>query len=73
MNSCLEANQRMKNGVARGSYICRTCLDNVCDRESCATPENGQHGVNSSVDMNMQLVNVNGTEYPSGDMNVHLA
>lgn len=54
----------MKNGVARGSYIHRTCLDNVCDRESCATPENGQHGVNSSVDMNMQLVNVNGRSRP---------
>lgn len=62
----------MKNGVARGSYIRRTCLDNVCDRESCATPENGQHGVNSSVAMNMQLVNVNGRSRPV-DMNVHLA
>ena len=31
------------------------------DQEGCATPESRRYGVNPSGDMNLQLVNVNGT------------
>ena len=34
----------------------------MCDREGCATPESRGYGLNSSGDMNAQLLNVNGTE-----------
>ena len=52
----------MKNWGARLSYIRRVCPRNVCNREICLTPESVRCGVNSSGDMNVQLVNVDGTE-----------
>ena len=55
----------MNNEVARWSYIRQACPDNVCDRECCATPESRRYGVNSSGDMNVQIVNIDGTE-PDG-------
>ena len=46
----------------RGDHIRRAYPDNVCNQESCPTPESRWYRVNSSRDMNVQLVNVNGTE-----------
>ena len=52
----------MKNWGARLSYIRRVCHCHVWNREICLTPESVQCEVNLSGDMNVQIVNIDGTE-----------
>ena len=52
----------MKNWGARRLYIRQVCPHNVCNRKIYPIPKNRQYGVNLSGDMNVELVNVDGTE-----------
>ena len=52
----------MKNCGIRQSYIRQVCPRNVCDQKIYLTPKSRQYGVNLSGDMNVELVNVEGTK-----------